>query len=111
MLVGEEYPMALETLPSAVDAALRTPGPAAANLQAALDTIFRDFGARTATLHAADTEARTLHMIAQRGIPDAIAAITRQIPFGKGMAGLCAERVEPITVCNVQTDASGQSRP
>jgi signal transduction protein with GAF and PtsI domain len=103
--------MALETLPSAVDDALRAGGPAASGLQSALDTIAREFEARTATLHVADTRERKLHMVAQRGIPDHIAAITREIPFGKGMAGLCAERMAPVEVCNVQTDASGQSRP
>jgi len=49
-------------------------------------------------------------MIAYRGIPEHVVAITREIPFGKGMAGICAERAETVTVCNVQTDASGVSR-
>jgi len=29
------------------------------------------------------------------------------IPVGKGMAGLAAERREPVQVCNLQTDTSG----
>ena len=31
--------------------------------------------------------------------------------MGKGIAGLAAERREPITICNLQTDTSGQARP
>jgi len=103
--------MALETLPSAVDEALRAAAPAASGLQSALDAIAHAFEARTATLHVADARERRLHMVAQRGIPDHIAAITRDIPFGKGMAGLCAERLAPVQVCNVQSDTSGQARP
>ena len=33
------------------------------------------------------------------------------IPFGKGMAGICAERREPVSMCNLQTDDSGVARP
>lgn len=102
--------MPLETLPSAVDNALRAAGQPA-NIQAALDTIAGAFEARTATLHVADLRERRLHMVAYRGIPDHIAAITREIPFGKGMAGICAERLGPVQVCNVQTDESGHARP
>lgn len=101
--------MALDTLPAAVDTVLKSGS--APNLQGALETIAREFEARTATLHVADLGQRKLHMVAQRGIPDHIAAITREIPFGKGMAGICAERLAPVQVCNVQTDASGQARP
>ena len=32
------------------------------------------------------------------------------IPIGKGMAGIAAERREPVQVCNLQTDASGVVR-
>lgn len=102
--------MALDTLPAAVETALKS-GSSHPNLQGALEAIAHEFEARTATLHLADVEQRRLHMVAQRGIPDHVAAITREIPFGKGMAGICAERLAPVQVCNVQTDASGQSRP
>jgi GAF domain-containing protein len=35
----------------------------------------------------------------------------REVPVGKGMAGLAVERGEPITACNIQTDRSGDVRP
>jgi signal transduction protein with GAF and PtsI domain len=84
-------------------------------LQRALDRIADDFGAMTATLHAVDPGADPIRpdlvSIADRGIPESVRAHTRLIPFGKGMAGLCAERRAAVTVCNLQTDASGVARP
>ncbi len=35
----------------------------------------------------------------------------QKIPIGKGLAGLAAERRQPVQVCNLQTDASGAARP
>lgn len=79
--------------------------------QRALDLVADEFDARTATLHRADSEKRTLHLLASRGIPDKLLPITQTIPFGKGMAGICAERRDFVTVCNLQTDESGVARP
>ena len=50
-------------------------------------------------------------MVAHLGLPPPLIAITQHIPFGKGIAGLCAERLEPITLCNLQTDNSGTAKP
>jgi len=80
-------------------------------LQSALEAIARAFGAVTATLHRADPSARALALAASFGLPEKVLAIVRTVPFGKGMAGLCAERREPVTVCNLQTDQSGCARP
>jgi L-methionine (R)-S-oxide reductase len=77
----------------------------------ALKTIAGAFQAVSATLHRADTRAEQLHMIAQLGLPEFLIAITKQIPFGKGIAGQCAVQREPITLCNLQTDTSGAARP
>ena len=35
----------------------------------------------------------------------------RRIPVGKGIAGLAVERCEPINLCNLQSDDSGDVRP
>ena len=86
-------------------------GDAAGAHQAALEAVARLFGASTATLHRVDPDSRTLHLLASMGIPEKLLPITHQIPFGKGMAGLCALRLEPVTVCNLQTDGSGAARP
>ncbi len=79
--------------------------------EAALRAVAASFGAVSGTLHRADGKEPLLHMVAHLGLPEAILAVTSRIPFGKGIAGLCAERREPVTLCNLQTDDSGKARP
>jgi L-methionine (R)-S-oxide reductase len=98
------------SLPERVADALESNG-GATDLQSAIGAIARDFGAVTATLHRADEDAKVLHMVAHLGLPEKLLPMTQRIPFGKGMAGLCAERRDTVTVCNLQTDSSGQARP
>ena len=53
-----------------------------------------------------------LHLVAaSSGLPPQIIEIIRTVPVGKGMAGLAAERRQPVTICNIQTDTSGDVRP
>jgi L-methionine (R)-S-oxide reductase len=52
-----------------------------------------------------------LELKAQKGIPDFLMPKVSAIPIGKGMAGIAAERMEPVEMCNLQTDASGVARP
>jgi len=40
-----------------------------------------------------------------------VLAVVREVPWGKGMAGLAAERARPVDACNLQTDSSGDVRP
>lgn len=106
----------MDELPAVVERILAdAAAPATQRLQRALDAVAERFAALTATLHAADPrsdpERPDLFAVADRGIPDKIRSHTRFIPFGKGMAGICAERRAPVTVCNLQTDASGVVRP
>ena len=82
-----------------------------AQLQVVLQNIASAFEAQTATLHRAEIGDKTLHMVACQGIPEKLIPITKMIPFGKGMAGICAERLSPVSVCNLQTDDSGVARP
>jgi signal transduction protein with GAF and PtsI domain len=85
--------------------------PGGARFDEALRAVAGEFGAVTATLHRADSEQRLLHMVSHLGLPEPLIPITARIPFGKGIAGLCAERKEPVTLCNLQTDDSGAARP
>src|SRR5206468_3117620 len=71
--------------------------------------IAKRFGADTATVHV--LEGGVLVLKAHVGLPPHVAEIVRVVPVGKGMAGLAAERNEPVSSCNVQTDASGDVRP
>jgi len=79
--------------------------------QAALDSILEAFEAPTGSIHRADHDTRFLNLVVQRGIPDKVLEVTTTIPFGKGMAGICLERAEPVTMCNLQTDDSGVAKP
>lgn len=52
-----------------------------------------------------------LSLAAHENIPPPVVAIVQTVPIGKGIAGLAAERREPVSLCNLQTDTSGQARP
>ncbi len=86
---------------------LEKEGATEANLHAILDSVLGHFGCQVGTLHSLDAGRGTLHLRAQRGLPDSLLPRVRVIPIGKGMAGLAAERRQPVQVCNLQADASG----
>lgn len=74
-------------------------------MQAQLEKIVREFGADTGSIHL--LEDGVLILKAQVGLPPHVAQIVARVPVGKGMAGLAAERNEPVSTCNIQTDTSG----
>lgn len=80
-------------------------------LRSVLDMTLAHFNCVVGTLHRLNPESGLLELIAARGIPDAIMDRVGLIPIGKGMAGLAAERMEPVQVCNLQTDDSGVAKP
>ena len=92
-------------------AILQEEGEPAGRLQAAVEEIAGEFEALSCTFHRAIEDHSFLELIAQTGLPPHIAELAVRIPFGKGMAGICAERREPVTMCNLQTDDSGVARP
>lgn len=76
-----------------------------------LNVLIGAFGCTTGTVHMLDDKSGMLKMAAHRGIPDVVLDKIQTIPIGKGMAGIAAERREPVQVCNLQTDSSGVVRP
>lgn len=78
---------------------------------AALDLVLQHFACPVGSIHRLDPTTGLLLLLERRGIPDAMLPAIERIHVGKGMAGLAAERREPVTVCNLQTDQSGQARP
>ncbi|HVG18911.1 MAG TPA: GAF domain-containing protein [Blastocatellia bacterium] len=74
-------------------------------MQARLEEIVRRFGADTGSIHM--LEGDVLVLKAHVGLPRHVVDIVSQVPIGKGMAGLAAQRNEPVTSCNIQTDESG----
>jgi putative methionine-R-sulfoxide reductase with GAF domain len=78
-------------------------------MQARLEDIIRRFGADTGAVHL--LEDGVLKLKAHVGLPEHIAKIVAVVPIGKGMAGVCAEKNEPVSSCNIQIDNSGNVRP
>jgi GAF domain-containing protein len=77
----------------------------------ALDLTLKHFGADTGTVHELGPDG-LLHLKAWAGgIPAALLPLIETIPVGKGIAGLAVERKQPIDMCNLQTDSSGDVRP
>jgi signal transduction protein with GAF and PtsI domain len=77
-----------------------------APLRAAIAALHAESG----TVHLLDASGE-LKLRASVGIPESVLDHVREVPVGKGMAGLAAQRNEPVTACNIQTDVSGDVRP
>ena len=81
------------------------------NWQSLLEEIITAFDCSTGTLHFLNKDTNLLQVQAHKGIPDFLIPKLSTIPVGKGMAGIAAERREPVEMCNLQTDESGVARP
>lgn len=77
---------------------------------AALRETIAHFGCQAGTVHLLGADG-ALHLAASHNIPPHITQLVATVPIGKGIAGLAAQRLEPISLCNLQTDTSGQARP
>jgi L-methionine (R)-S-oxide reductase len=71
----------------------------------ALRNTIEEFDCTSGTLHRRGENG--LRLVASVNIPESVRSRIGTIPIGKGMAGLAAERMEPVDVCNLQTDDSG----
>ncbi|WMJ72818.1 GAF domain-containing protein [Cytophagaceae bacterium ABcell3] len=83
----------------------------AVDWQQLLSNVISSFDCSTGTIHMFDHRSKLLKLQAQQGIPDFLLPKMQEIPVGKGMAGVAAERRKPVEMCNLQTDASGVARP
>lgn len=83
----------------------------AADLADALNATVAHFGADSGTIHLIADDGALHLRAATAGIPQFVLDTVRIVPIGKGMAGLAAERAQPVTACNIQTDTSGDVRP
>lgn len=93
---------------NAISALLKSP---VIDWQQVLSAVISGFDCTTGTLHFLDRETQLLKLQAAQGIPDFLLPKLAEIPIGKGMAGIAAERREPVEMCNLQTDSSGVARP
>ena len=76
-----------------------------------LTRVTKHFDCPVGTVHMIDSSDGMLHLRAQLGLPPFVLDKVQIIPVGKGMAGIAAERKEPVQMCNLQTDASGVAQP
>ncbi|MCW1923972.1 GAF domain-containing protein [Luteolibacter arcticus] len=79
------------------------------SVRAWLAGVLESFSCQTGTLHRADGE--WLDLVVQIGVPDFLLPKIARIPFGKGIAGVAAERREPVELCNLQENLGGVARP
>ncbi|HZX72838.1 MAG TPA: GAF domain-containing protein [Cyclobacteriaceae bacterium] len=84
---------------------------ASINWQQLLNDTLAAFGCSTGTLHFLNKSTNLLELKAQTGIPEFLLPKMTTIPIGKGMAGIAAERMKAVEMCNLQTDESGVARP
>ena len=91
-------------LPSDLESAVAT-----GDIAKVLDAALAHFGCQAGTVHL--LRDGVLKLTAQKNIPPPVAQIVETVPIGKGIAGLAAQRLEAVTICNLQTDTSGQAKP
>lgn len=91
-------------LPSDLESALST-----GDISTVLNAALEHFGCQAGTVHL--LRDGVLKIAASQNIPEAVVQIVATVPIGKGIAGLAAQRLEPVTICNLQTDTSGQAKP
>lgn len=77
----------------------------------ALAAVISFFQADSGTVHLMGANGQLQLKTASAGIPPVVLDKVREVPVGKGMAGLAAERRMPVSICNIQTDQSGDVRP
>jgi signal transduction protein with GAF and PtsI domain len=75
-----------------------------------LDKVLARLACPLGTVHLTNADG-DLELIAHKNLPPPVIDKVKVVPVGKGMAGIAAERKEPVQVCNLQSDASGVVRP
>jgi GAF domain-containing protein len=84
--------------------------PGALAMQDLLERVLEGLEAPIGTIHGVEPSGH-LVLLASRGLDDELKKRVEHIPPGKGLAGLAAQRLAPVDICNLQTDTSGQAKP
>jgi GAF domain-containing protein len=80
-------------------------------LEQTLHVVLAKFRSETGTIHRLDSENQLLYLVSQVGLPPQILELVKTIPVGKGIAGQVVAQNKPVTICNLQTDSSGVTKP
>jgi signal transduction protein with GAF and PtsI domain len=91
--------------------ALSATGSAEERLHTALQRILGHLDCAVGTIHSLEADSGMLRLCTHIGLPPILLERVQMIPLGKGMAGIAAQRGQPVQVCNLQTDTSGVARP
>jgi signal transduction protein with GAF and PtsI domain len=67
--------------------------------------------ADTGTIHIKDGDELILHLVASHDVPQSVLDAVREVPWGKGLAGLAAQLGEPVDYCNLQSSTSPEVHP
>ena len=94
-----------------IESLLRSSQPRDLLLTRVLEEVLQQFTSETGTIHQLDAEKQLLHLVAEIGLPPQLLEVVKAIPVGKGIAGQAAAQGKPVSICNLQTDASGVARP
>lgn len=76
-----------------------------------LASILEEHDCQTGTIHHLDEDGAHLLLVVQIGVPGNLADKITRIPIGKGIAGVAAEKQEPVMLCNLQHDLGGVAKP
>jgi L-methionine (R)-S-oxide reductase len=101
----------MSELANQIQALLNSGEPGEIILEKVLRQVLQQFRSETGTIHTLDDEKQLLRLAAQAGLPPQMLDIVKTIPVGKGIAGQVAAENRPVTICNLQTDASGVAKP
>ena len=66
------------------------------SIQFLMDQLLAELSCQTGTIHRTCPKGQILSLIWQVGVPDILLAKISSIPFGKGIAGVAADRQEPV---------------
>jgi GAF domain-containing protein len=101
----------MNELANQITRALQEGGSRETILEQVLHLTLKGFNSETGTIHRLDAEKQLLQLVAQAGLPPHMLEFVKTIPVGKGIAGETAAKNRPVTICNLQTDASGVAKP
>jgi L-methionine (R)-S-oxide reductase len=82
-----------------------------ADLEKTLRDTLTQFNSETGTIHKLHEPTQLLRLVTQVGLPPQLLDMVTIIPVGKGIAGQVVAQGKPVTMCNLQTDASGVAKP
>ena len=80
-------------------------------LENALFEAIARLGADSGTIHVKDPDRDVLLLAAHHHIPDGLLEHIQEIPWGKGLAGIAAERAEPVHHGNIKLSPAREIHP